>query len=78
MSKAIDFYNNTIQYRFIDLDLSVTLTLDNEDFLFVPGFKSSDAKSRLNVPRDLFSKLFYYHIQYSDIMHDVVFTNLYL
>jgi len=70
MSKAIDFYNNTIQYRFIDLDLSVTLTLDNEDFLFIPGFKSSDAKSHLNVPRDLFSKLFYYNIQYADVLTD--------
>jgi hypothetical protein len=68
MSKAIDFYNNTIQYRFIDLDLSVTFTLDNEDFLFVPGFKSSDAKSHLNVPRDLFSKLFYYNIHYADVV----------
>ena len=68
MSRAIDFYNNTIQYRFIDLDLSVTLTLDNDDFLFVPGFKSSDAKSHLNVPRDLFSKLFYYNIQYADVV----------
>jgi len=66
-----------IQYRFIDLDLSVTITLEQDDFLFVPGFKSTDAKSHLNIPRDLVSKLFYYSVQYVDISNNVESNNNY-
>ena len=68
MSRAVDFYDNTLKYRFIDLDLSVTLTLDEEDFLFIPGFKNTDSTARLNVPRDLFAALFYYNAIYSDLL----------
>lgn len=68
MSRAVDFNNNNLQYRFIDLDLSVVITLEDSDFLFIPGFQATDSKARLNVPRDLFSKLFYYSVNYPDLL----------
>ena len=70
MSQAVDFINNKLQYRFIDLNINVTLTFEDGDFLFIPGFQSTDSNSHLNVPRDLFAALFFYTIQYGDLSNN--------
>jgi len=64
--QAVDFINDKLQYRFIDLDISVTLTFEDSDFLFIPGFQSTNSIAHINVPRELFAALFYYSIQYVD------------
>jgi hypothetical protein len=65
--QAVDFINNKLQYRFIDLDISVTLTFEDSDFLFIPGFQSTNSIAHISVPRELFAALFYYSIQYVDM-----------
>ena len=70
MSLAVEFMNNKLQYRFIDLDISVTLTFEDSDFLFIPGFQSTNSIAHINVPRELFAALFYYSIPYADVANN--------
>lgn len=64
---AVDFSGSIINFRFIDIDVSVIITLESGDFLFIPGFNNTDSVSRINIPRDLLNNLFLYTLTYTDL-----------
>ena len=73
---AIEFSNNNITFRFIDIAVQVEIPLEFGDFNFIPGFPKSDSISRINLPIDKFSKLFYFNITQNDLA-DNNFTNMF-
>ena len=64
---AVEFSGPILNFRFIDIDVSVTITLESGDFLFIPGFNNTDSASRINIPRDLLNNLFLYTLTYTDL-----------
>ena len=64
---AVDFSGSILNFRFIDIDVSVTITLESGDFLFIPGFSNTDSVSRINIPRDFLNNLFLYTLTYTDL-----------
>lgn len=64
---AVDFSGSILNFRFIDIDVSVTINLESGDFLFIPGFNNTDSVSRINIPRDLLNNLFLYTLTYTDL-----------
>jgi hypothetical protein len=73
---AIEFSNNKIIFRFIDIAVQVEIPLEFGDFNFIPGFPKSDSISRINLPINNFSTLFYFNITKNDL-EDNNFTNMY-
>ena len=73
---AIEFSNNNITFRFIDIAVQVEIPLEFGDFNFIPGFPKSDSISRINLPIDNFSTLFQFNITRSDLA-DNNFSNMY-
>uniref|UniRef100_A0A6C0JKC9 Uncharacterized protein n=1 Tax=viral metagenome TaxID=1070528 RepID=A0A6C0JKC9_9ZZZZ len=73
---AIEFSNNNITFRFIDIAVQVEIPLEFGDFNFIPGFPKSDSISRINLPIDKFSTLFYFNITKNDL-DDNNFTNMF-
>ena len=76
MPQAVDFSGTLLNFRFIDIDISVTISLESSDFLFIPGFNESNSTSTINLPRDLFSNLFLFNLTYEDLSNSV-FTKMY-
>ena len=76
MPQAVDFSGSLLNFRFIDIDISVTISLESSDFLFIPGFNESNSTSTINLPRDLFSNLFLFNLTYQDLSNSV-FTKMY-
>jgi hypothetical protein len=68
---AVDFSGSILNFRFIDIDVSVTINLESGDFLFIPGFNNTDSVSRINIPRDLLNNLFLYTLTYTDLSNSV-------
>jgi hypothetical protein len=68
---AVDFSGSILNFRFIDIDVSVTINLESGDFLFIPGFNNTDSVSRINIPRDLLNNLFLYTLTYTDLSNNV-------
>jgi hypothetical protein len=64
---AVDFSGSILNFRFIDIDVSVIITLESGDFLFIPGFNNTDSISRINIPRNLLNNLFLYTLTYTDL-----------
>jgi hypothetical protein len=64
---AVDFSGSILNFRFIDIDVSVIITLESGDFLFIPGFNNTDSVSRINIPRNLLNNLFLYTLTYTDL-----------
>jgi hypothetical protein len=64
---AVDFSGSILNFRFIDIDVSVTITLESGDFLFIPGFGNTDSVSRINIPKDFLNNLFLYTLTYTDL-----------
>lgn len=73
---AIEFSNNNITFRFIDIAVQVEIPLEFGDFNFIPGFPKSDSISRINLPIDNFSTLFQFNITPNDLA-DSNFSNMY-
>jgi hypothetical protein len=73
---AIEFTNNNIIFRFIDIAVQVEIPLEFGDFNFIPGFPKSDSISRINLPINNFSTLFYYNITQIDLANND-FTNMF-
>jgi len=67
---AVDFSGSILNFRFIDIDVSVTITLESGDFLFIPGFTNTDSVSRINIPRDFLNNLFLYTLTYTDLSNN--------
>jgi len=67
---AVDFSGSILNFRFIDIDVSVTITLESGDFLFIPGFTNTDSVSRINIPRDFLNNLFLYSLTYADLSNN--------
>ena len=70
MPQAIDFSGNILKFRFIDIDINVTIPLELSDFLFIPGFNESNAAAHINLPKELFSNLFLYNLTYEDLSNN--------
>ena len=70
MPQAVEFSGHILNFRFIDIDINVTIDLQSSDFLFIPGFNQSNSVSHINLPKDLFSKLFLYNIRYVDLSNN--------
>ena len=73
---AIEFSNNNITFRFIDIAVQVEIPLEFGDFNFIPGFPKSDSISRINLPIDNFSTLFYFNITQNDLSNNN-FSNMF-
>ena len=71
MPLAVDFSGNMLQFRFIDIDINAIINLDSTDFLFIPGFNESDSIAHINLPVDLFSKLFLFNLRHDDLKNAV-------
>ena len=64
--KAVEFSDSMLNFRFVDINASVTLNLESGDFVFIPGFAPTDSVCRINIPIDYLSKLFVFRINYAD------------
>ena len=64
--KAVEFSDSMLNFRFVDINASVTLNLESGDFVFIPGFSPTDSVCRINIPIDYLSKLFVFRINYTD------------
>jgi hypothetical protein len=71
----IEFSGSLLKFRFIDIDVNVTISLESGDFLFIPGFRNTDSVAHINIPRDLLNSLFYFNITYTDLSNSV-WTNM--
>jgi hypothetical protein len=71
----IEFSGSLLKFRFIDIDVNVTLSLESGDFLFIPGFRNTDSVAHINIPRNLLNSLFYFNITYADLSNSV-WTNM--
>jgi hypothetical protein len=73
---AIEFSNNHVTFRFIDISVQAELPLQLGDFVFIPGFPKSNSNSRINLPINNFSTLFNFNITKHDLSNND-FTNMY-
>lgn len=64
--QAVEFSDSMLNFRFVDINASVTLNLESGDFVFIPGFAPTDSVCRINIPIDYLSKLFVFRINYAD------------
>ena len=71
----IEFSGSLLKFRFIDIDVDVTINLESGDFLFIPGFKNTDSVAHINIPINLLNSLFYFNISYSDLSNSI-YTNM--
>lgn len=67
---AVEFTGSILNFRFIDIDVSVTITLESGDFLFIPGFNNTDSVSHINISRDLLNNLFLFTLTYTDFSNN--------
>lgn len=67
----IEFSGSLLKFRFIDIDVNVTINLESGDFLFIPGFKNTDSIAHINIPINLLNSLFYFNISYSDLSNSI-------
>lgn len=67
----IEFINSLIKFRFIDIDVNVTINLESGDFLFIPGFKNTDSYAHINMPRELLNNLFLFNITQYDLSNSI-------
>ena len=63
----IEFSGSLIKFRFIDIDVNVTVNLESGDFLFIPGFKNSDSVAHINIPKNFLNELFLFNITNHDL-----------
>ena len=63
----IDFTGSTLSFRFMNIDVDTVITLESGDFLFIPGFKTTDSIARVNIPRNLLNKLFLFNLTFVDL-----------
>lgn len=68
---AIDFSGSIINFRFIDINASVTINLEDTDIVFIPGFSVTDSISRINIPVDYLTDLFLFKISVSDFNNSI-------
>jgi hypothetical protein len=64
---AVDFSGSVLNFRFIDINASVTINLESGDFVFIPGFSATDSIARINIPKDYLSNLFKFRLSYTDL-----------
>ena len=73
----IEFNELNVLFRFVDVNVSNSIDVNENDFFFIDGFIKSDAIARINVPRNLLFGLFLFNIKSYDLSNSYYDNMLY-
>lgn len=73
----IEFNELNVLFRFVDINVSNSIDVSENDFFFIDGFIKSDAIARINVPRNLLYGLFLFNIKSYDLSNSYYDDMLY-